>query len=177
MNNIYSLEDALEKVKTTKGIKTPDPWDIVNLFEEELANYCGAKYAVALDSCTNGLFLCLKYKKIKNTEITIPENTYLSVPQLILHSGNTPCFKKIEWSGSYELGNTGIFDSAGRIKKNMYKRGTFSCVSFHRKKCVNIGKGGMILTDDNKAYEWMQKAVYEGRDRRQPHDENNFARG
>ena len=44
------------------------------------------------------------------------------------------------------------------------------CLSFHLKKNIPIGKGGMVLTDSKEAYDWMDLAVYEGRDRRQNHD-------
>jgi dTDP-4-amino-4,6-dideoxygalactose transaminase len=37
------------------------------------------------------------------------------------------------------------------------------CLSFHIKKHLGIGKGGMILTDDIQAVEWFKKARYEGR--------------
>jgi dTDP-4-amino-4,6-dideoxygalactose transaminase len=37
------------------------------------------------------------------------------------------------------------------------------CLSFHIKKKLGIGKGGMILTDDECAVEWFKKARYEGR--------------
>ena len=37
------------------------------------------------------------------------------------------------------------------------------CLSFHIKKHLKIGKGGMILTDDIIAAEWFKKARYEGR--------------
>ena len=37
------------------------------------------------------------------------------------------------------------------------------CLSFHHKKPLKIGKGGMILTDDNKAVEAIKKLRYEGR--------------
>lgn len=37
------------------------------------------------------------------------------------------------------------------------------CLSFHIKKHLNIGKGGMILTDNENAAKWFKKARYEGR--------------
>ena len=40
-----------------------DPWDVVDLFEKKLAEYSGSNYAVAVDNCTDALFLCLKYLK------------------------------------------------------------------------------------------------------------------
>ena len=68
---IYSLEKALSQAKFYYR-RDADPWDIVSLFEEKIARFAGSKYAVALDSCTNALFLCLKYLKIQNREIEIP---------------------------------------------------------------------------------------------------------
>jgi len=37
------------------------------------------------------------------------------------------------------------------------------CLSFHIKKQLAIGKGGMILCDNEEAVEWFKKARYEGR--------------
>ena len=45
----------------------------------------------------------------------------------------------------------------------MYIPDSYYCVSFHIKKYVPIGKGGMILTDDRDAYEWFKLARYDGR--------------
>ena len=63
-----------------------DPWDIVDLFEKKVAEYAGSKYAVAVDNCTDGLFLCLKYLKATG-EVIIPSKTYVSVPCTIIHAG------------------------------------------------------------------------------------------
>ena len=52
-----------------------NPFKIVEMFEETMADYTGAPYAVAVDSCTNALFLCCKYFGVD--EVTIPAKTYL----------------------------------------------------------------------------------------------------
>ena len=39
----------------------------------------------------------------------------------------------------------------------------FMCISFSSTKPINIGKGGMILTDDEMAMKWFKKARYCGR--------------
>ena len=49
--------------KYIKKYKLSDPWDVVDLFEKKLAHYAGSQYAVAVDNCTDALFLCLKYLK------------------------------------------------------------------------------------------------------------------
>jgi dTDP-4-amino-4,6-dideoxygalactose transaminase len=138
-----------------------NPYDIVKMFEEEVAAYTGSKYAVAVDSCTNAIFLCCKY--LKATKVTIPKKTYLSVPMSILHSGADVVFKDLEWEGIYQLEPYPIWDSAKRLTSNMYIENSFMCLSFHIKKQLAIGKGGMILTDSEEAVEWFKKARYEGR--------------
>ena len=52
----------------------------VSNFEKEIAKYFGSPYAVAVDSCTHGLELCLRYKKVK--KLVVPKRTYISVPFL-----------------------------------------------------------------------------------------------
>ena len=55
-------------------------FEIINDFEKEIANFFGAKFAVAVDSCTHGVELCLRYTK--PNLLKIPKNTYLSIPFL-----------------------------------------------------------------------------------------------
>lgn len=138
-----------------------NPFNIVKNFEEEICNYTGAKYAVCIDSCTNAIFLCCKYLKVKN--ITIPRKTYLSVPQAIINAGGKVKLEDVIWKGLYQLKPYPIFDSALRFTENMYESGKFYCLSFHYKKHLPIGKGGAILTDNYEAYCWFKKMRYEGR--------------
>jgi hypothetical protein len=167
-----------------------NPYNIVRMFENEVAIYTGAPYAVSVDSCTNALFLCLKWiqektkkeveafyelveNRAKGTEydcyipilqtITIPRRTYLSVPQSIMHAGLNPQLEDIEWQGEYQLKPTPVWDSAKRFTSGMYVPGRMQCLSFHIKKHLKLGKGGMILTDDEEAVKWLKKARYEGR--------------
>jgi GNAT superfamily N-acetyltransferase len=140
---------------------THNPYSVVKMFEESVAAYTGAKYAVAVDSCTNALFLCLKYREYQNGktgEVKIPSKTYLSVPQSIIHAGYEPIFDSSmnEWQGIYELGDTGIYDAAKRFTSDMYVDDSLMCLSFHIKKHLKIGKGGMILTNDPEAVEWFK---------------------
>lgn len=159
--DIESVSEILEK----EGFKINDPWDVVDAFEKKVAAYAGSKYGISVDNCTDALYLCLKYLEDKThiRDITIPKRTYLSVPQSIIHAGYNPVFKEIEWDGSYQLDPLPIIDSATKFTKNMYVKGTFYCLSFHKKKNLPISKGGMILTDDEQFYKWLKVARYEGR--------------
>ena len=146
-------------------LKKHNPYKIVQMFEEEIAEYTGAPYAVSIDSCTNALFLVCKYLQVK--QVIIPSNTYLSVPMSIMHAGGEVIFDKSpnvnHWQGIYQLKPYPIYDAAKRLTSNMYIPGSYMGLSFHIKKHLGIGKGGMILTDDKKAVDWFKKARYEGR--------------
>jgi len=150
------------------GYDWEDPRDAITIFEDKIAEYAGSKYAVAVDSCTDALFLCLKYytQKIFPGEISsvvIPERTYISVPMTVVNAELDVKFEHIEWSGCYQLNNLDIFDGAARFTKGMFEGG-LHCLSFQVKKRLPIGKGGMVLTDDEAAVRWLRLASFEGRD-------------
>ena len=163
--DIESIIPELEK----EGYDIQDPWDIVDAFEDKVAKYAGSKYAVSCDSCTNAMFMCLKYLNAEGT-ITLPTKTYLSVPGLVIHAGCKIKFEDFEWSGLYRLDPYPVIDCATRFRQGMYVKGTYQCLSFHIRKILPICKGGMILTDDAEAYEWFKRARYEGRNNREPHE-------
>ena len=167
-----SLDEVINLLES-QGYSIKDPWNIVDIFEKKVAEYAGSRYAVSVDNCTNALFLCLRYLKASET-VTIPSKTYISVPQTIIHAGCNLVFENIEWSGTYQLEPYPIIDGATRFRKDMYISGTYQCLSFHIKKILNIGKGGMILTDDSTAARWFKVARYEGRHIGIPYDEDEI---
>jgi len=140
------------------------------MFEETVADYTGAPYAVSTDNCTDAILLCCKYLNVQ--EVIIPARTYLSVPQSVLHAGGTLKFEDIRWKGVYQLKPYPIYDAAKRFTSGMYIPGSFMCLSFHIKKHLKIGKGGMILTDDKEAVKWLRKGRYEGRGEVVYHEDN-----
>ena len=147
-----------------------NPYKIVKMFEETMADYCGSKYAIATDSCTDALMISAKYLNVE--EVTIPPRTYLSVPQSIMHVGGTVKFRDYEWKGIYQLEPYPLWDAAKRLTSNMYIKGSIMCLSFHIKKHLPIGKGGMILTDDKELVTFAKQARYEGRNEVVMHEDN-----
>lgn len=155
-------------------------YKITEEFEEKLAHYTGARFAVTLDNMSNGLFLALYYEhKVKNrTEeiITIPSRTYPSVPCEIIHAGLKVDFDHVKGKtikGAYQLKGSNVWDSALTFTADMYKPNTHMCVSFTGPyKHFKLSKGGAILTDDHEAYLWFKRARYSGRREMSYHDDN-----
>jgi dTDP-4-amino-4,6-dideoxygalactose transaminase len=133
----------------------------VSDFEREIAKYFGSPYAVAVDSCTHGLELCLRYKNIK--KLVVPKRTYISVPFLANKLNIELKWKDESWTDFYELGNTKILDAAVLWRYNSYISGTMMCLSFQYRKHLSLGRGGMILLDDSTAASELKKMSYDGR--------------
>ncbi len=135
--------------------------NVVRQFEKTIARHCGAKYGVAVESCTAAIFLCCLYCKVG--EVTIPKRTYHSVPFSIIHAGGNVRWSNLRWKGAYQLYPYPIIDSAVRLKKDMCDSRFFYCLSFQYSKHLPIGRGGMILTSNKKAVEWFRKMRNDGR--------------
>jgi len=134
----------------------------VHQFENVIKEFYNAPYAIATDCCTHAIELCLRY--IKPKYVSCPKHTYLSVP-MTFNKLNIPyLWDDIAWSDYYFIGNTNIVDGAVYWKKNGYIRNTYMCLSFQFKKHLKLGRGGMILLDDKKAYDTLSKMRIDGRD-------------
>lgn len=133
----------------------------VREFEELIAGYYGSKYAVATDCCTHAIELCLRLYKPES--VFCPNRTYLSIPMTFEKLGLSWKFENVGWEDYYYIGNTHIVDAAVHWKPNGYLRGTLMCLSFQYKKHLNLGRGGMILTDYDNDYVRLKKMSYDGR--------------
>jgi hypothetical protein len=171
-----------------------NPFQIVSDFEQEMADFTGAPYAVAVDSCTAALHLCLLWEMRKQLErekarghhtmpaipvLEIPERTFISVPTVAAQAGFSFTFHSREWKGWYRLDPLPIWDSALRLRRDMWHDCgesdntqvggknppiRFICLSFQYRKHLPIGRGGMILHNDPDAHYWFQRMRFYGRD-------------
>ena len=136
-------------------------FEVVSEFEKKVAEFFGSPYAIAVDSCTHGIELCLRYKGF--SKITVPTRTYISIPFLSNKLNIEMGWSEDEWQDYYYLGNTNIIDAAVLWKKNSYISKTYMCLSFQFQKHLSLGRGGMILLDDEDSYFTLKKMSYDGR--------------
>jgi dTDP-4-amino-4,6-dideoxygalactose transaminase len=133
----------------------------IKKFEEELAEFTGAPYAVMTDCCTHAIELCLRYDRVK--EVVMTPYTYLSIPMTMHKLGIKYYYKEEAWTGEYQFHGTRIWDSARKLEKNMYRSGHIQCLSFGHDKPLHIGRGGAIILDDRAAYDAIICMRYDGR--------------
>ncbi len=143
----------------------------VEVFENRIAEFFGAKYGVATDCCTHALELSLRYTKA--TLMSSPVNTYISVPLLAKKLNIEHQWRKFEWKDYYYI-TKNIIDAAVLWKKNSYIPETFMCLSFQFQKPLSLGRGGMILTNNKQAALELKKMSYDGRVPDKPWMEQNI---
>jgi dTDP-4-amino-4,6-dideoxygalactose transaminase len=138
-------------------------FEVVSSFENKISEFFGSKYAIAVDSCTHGLELCLRYTK--ETKINVPKRTYLSVPFLAEKIGLEREWRDDNWERYYTInyGDKKIIDAAVLWEKNSYVPNTFMCISFQYQKHLSLGRGGIILLDNEVDYVSLKKMSYDGR--------------
>lgn len=138
-------------------------FESVQRFEEKIAEFFGAKYAVAVDSCTHGIELCLRYQNL--SYINVPRRTYVSVPFLANKLRISLQWTDEDWKDYYKLNShfKPIYDAAVLWKRNSYKPGSFMCLSFQFQKHLSLGRGGMILCDNKEDRDALKRMSYDGR--------------
>ena len=68
----------------------------VEMLEKKIANYCGAKYCVALNSGTDALTIALHLLGVKKgDEVITPPNSFIASTAAIVHLGAIPVFADV----------------------------------------------------------------------------------
>ena len=146
-------------------------FQVITEFENKIAEFFGSPYAIAVDSCTHGVELALRYTQTDH--ITVPKNTYLSIPFLANKLWIDLFWKDENWVDYYYL-TENVIDAAVLWKPNSYIPGTFMSVSFQFRKHLALGRGGIILTDNKNAANILKKMSYDGRDPDTPWRDQNI---
>lgn len=135
-------------------------FELIQTFENKISEFFGSKYAIAVDSCTHGIELCLRYTKEK--KISVPNRTYLSVPFLAEKMGLEREWRDEVWVDYYYLTDN-VIDAAVLWKENSYIPNTMMCISFQYQKHLSLGRGGIILLDNEEDALILKKMSYDGR--------------
>lgn len=140
----------------------------VSELENKISKFVGAKYAAALDSASNSIFLSLLNKK---TTIEIPSILPPVVINSIINSGNDYTFvDNVNWVGnSYMLANFGdykIIDSAQKLEQNQFSKecsdDDLMIFSFYPTKPLSGCDGGIIVSNDKSKIDYFKEMSLNG---------------
>ena len=181
---LEAVKQVLDSAYLTEGPVTEE-------FERTVAQYVGAKHAVAVTSCTTALHTVLEVIDVKGKEVIVPDYTYPATAEAVILAGGIPVlvdvdfesmnmtseileeayndkmnvFIPVSWAGvplesgiyqmAKKLGLLTLEDAAcslGSMIDNTFvgKLADFTCFSFHPRKVITTGEGGMITTDNEE---------------------------
>lgn len=135
-------------------------FEVVEDFEKRIAEFFNAPFAVAVDCCTHGIELALRYSGANR--ISVPKRTYISIPLLAQKLSIQLEWRDEVWVDYYRLTET-IIDAAVLWRENSYVPETTMALSFQYQKHLSLGRGGMLLLDDKNAALELKKMSYDGR--------------
>ena len=157
--------------------------DIVIQYEKRIADYVGAKYACAVNSATNAIFLIMKMEEYMNPRtIKIPSIIPPVVANAIITSGNKVEFTdNVKWVGDsyilHKFRKFKVVDSAQKLEPQQFRKeckpNDLMIFSHYPTKPLGGADGGVIVTDDYDKYKWMKEAVLNGT----TFADNNWERG
>jgi dTDP-4-amino-4,6-dideoxygalactose transaminase len=158
-------------------------------FEAAVADYCGARHAVACSNCTTALHLALRTLGVgPGDEVVVPSLSFIATANAVVHCGATPVFAEVD-PLTYNLdpdaadaavtprtravlvvhqiglpadleafhalarrrGVALVEDAACALGARYWGRpvgghSDLVCFSFHPRKVICTGEGGMVLT-------------------------------
>ncbi len=132
----------------------------VGNFERAIADFFGSPFAVAVDSCTHGVELALRYNNVQT--INVPKRTYLSIPFLSYKMDLDLEWRDEDWVDYYNI-TENVIDAAVLWKPKSYIPNTFMGISFQYQKHLSLGRGGVLLMDNEDAAKQIKKMSYDGR--------------
>jgi len=176
-------------------------------FERSVGRFAGARYAVAVSSCTSALSLCMTSMGLgPKDDVLVPGFTFVATANSVVHAGANPVFADIELDTFnlspeaveetierryrrrgrllrnlstdrvlrlilvvHQFGLAADMKSLGRLarrhglkiledaacalgtrhgNRHVGDFGAGACLSFHPRKSITTGEGGMVLTRD-----------------------------
>lgn len=159
-----------------------NPHDVTKAFESDLCVYTGARFAVAVSSCTAALLLACAWQRWRHdgpSMVFLPSRTYVGVPMSVHHAGHGVAFEDVDWQGEYQLRpvpewSTPVWDSARRMTQGMFRPGAMQCLSFHVSKILGHSQAGAVIHNNAEADPWLRRARFDGRTEGIPPAEDTF---
>lgn len=99
-DELANLPRLFERLDTLGGINNRH----IPALENKLSSFVG-RPAVAVNSCTNGLYLALKALKLDNDPVLVPPVTFFGVGSAIVKAGGVPVYTDTDQAGLMDTSN------------------------------------------------------------------------
>ena len=147
--NFTSLRDELLREVSdvcTSGAYVLGPK--VEAFEAELADYCGAKYALGVSSGTDALLLALMALGIgRGDEVIVPTFTFFATAGVVHRLGARPVFVDID-PQTFNLDIAAVGDALTPRTRAVIPVHLYGQVAALRPLCALVGRHGVHIVED-----------------------------
>lgn len=123
MNSVYTFGQVLDGPMTEE-------------FELQMAGRCHREYAVAVNSCSMGLFFAQEALGITNSPIILPTVSFAATLNATLMSNNTPVYCDVDEHGLIDLDSLQISPRANKINALMYVNLFGNVVDYDRMRII-----------------------------------------
>ena len=187
--------EELEEIKKVLKSKFLTEGEVTKRFEQKVASYVHAKYAVATTSATTALHTSLECIEVKGKKVLVSDFTFPATALVVKLAGGIPVLVDVDketMNVTTEIIENSLDKSTNVIlpvslfgnplEKRLYKLrkkgikiiedaatnlGTklgndyvgsladLTCFSFHPRKIITTGEGGMVTTDNKEMLEKM----------------------
>lgn len=189
-------QDVLRDLDVLAGASSFTLGGTVTAFEEAWADYCGAKYCVAVGSGTDALTLALKAQRVADTQMIVPAMTFQATWEAVTHAGARPRPIDVDPS-TYMIHSDPVADywANGTVGVDLYGHpltapatlvdasqshgvrhaGVTTTYSFFPTKNLGAwGDAGAVVTDDEGLADEVRALRTHGGTRRGQHDRIGF---
>lgn len=180
----------LELIKKVLASKMLTEGEITHKFEQRVAKYVKAKYAIATTSATTALHTSLESLNVRGKKVLVSDFTFPATAQAVMLAGGIPVLVDVDKetmnttreiienlitdqinvilpvslfgnpleTDFYKLQKDGIMiveDAATNLGTKLGSKyvgalADITCFSFHPRKIITTGEGGMITTNNNE---------------------------
>jgi UDP-4-amino-4,6-dideoxy-L-N-acetyl-beta-L-altrosamine transaminase len=151
---------------------------VVSEFEEAMADYAGAKYALFLNSATSAIFLIFS-KIFQNIFVSNKYNQPIEIPNCLppvvintlINQGHTiHLTDDVDWIGNayrlHKFPRFTVFDSAQEVTKDCFheycRDEDLIIFSHYPTKPIPSCDGGTIVSNDKNKIDFLRKLAYNG---------------
>jgi len=163
-------DEALQKLKIIFKSGWVSGGSQSKKFARKIAEIEGYKHGVATNSCTSALQIALELSSLDMKTVRIPNITFPSTANAIIATGLTPLIT----NPPFDLG-VDLFGFKGRNRTwavgdcacslgsiECKEKPLIACYSFHARKVITTGEGGVLCTDDEEIAEAAMELVGQG---------------
>jgi dTDP-4-amino-4,6-dideoxygalactose transaminase len=153
--------DVTDKVYTSGQVLDGN---YTTTFEQAIAVRCNRKYAISVNSCTQGLIFALQCLKMPG-RVVIPTISFVATLNSVLATPNIPEFVDVDYNGLMDLKNANFSLRGRNIAAIMYPNLFGNTIDYDKFRVLTefVGESPLIIEDAAQSFGASYKGIPSGK--------------